>query len=81
MNSSKWRINIIVMEIIKLLRDYAKTPLEDQLDDYFTQSFESSICREPIKNKEFMIKYIMPVNDFIVHTTALPCCDARRMLY
>ncbi len=69
------------MEIIKLLKDYSKSPLQSDLNDYFTQEFESTICREPIKNKEFMIKYIKPINDFIIHTTALPCCDARRMLY
>ena len=69
------------MEIIKLLKDYSKSPLENQLNDYFVQEFDSSICREPIRNKDFMIKYVMPINDFIIHTTALPCCDARRMLY
>lgn len=81
MISSKWWIIICEMEIIKLLKDYSKTPLEAQLKDYFSQEFDSSICREPITNKEFMIKYVMPVNDLIIHTTALPCCDARRMLY
>ena len=69
------------MEFIKLLKDYSKTPLEEELNDFFTQKFDSSICREPIRNKEFLIKHVMPVNDFIIYTTALPCCDARRMLY
>lgn len=69
------------MEIIKLLKDYSKTPLQEDLNDYFTQEFDSVICREKIKNKDFMIKYVMPINDFIIHTTALPCCDARRVLY
>ena len=69
------------MEFIKLLKDYSKTPLEEQLNDYLTQSFDSCICREPIRNKKFMIKYVMPINDFIVHTTALPSCDFRRLLY
>jgi len=69
------------MEIIKLLKDYSKTPLESELNEYFSQQFDTSICREPIKNKDFMIKYIKPLNDFIIHTTAYPCCDTRRMLY
>jgi len=81
MKYSVWGINICVMEIIKLLKDYSKTPLEADLNDYFTQEFDSVICREPIKNIDFMIQHILPVNDLIIHTTALPCCDARRMLY
>ena len=81
MISSKWWININVMEIIKLLKDYSKTPLEAELNDYFTQEFDSSICREPIRNKEFLIQYVMPINDLIVHTTAIPCCEPKRLLY
>ena len=69
------------MEIIKLLKDYAKTPLEQELSDYFTQELDSTICVEKIKNKNFMIQYIQPINNFVIHTTALPCSNARRMLY
>ena len=69
------------MEIVKLLKDYSKSPLENQLNDYFVQEFDSAICYEKILNKEFMIKHIMPINDFIIHTTAMPCCEARRILY
>ncbi len=69
------------MEIVKLLKDYAKTPLEKELSEYFTQELDSTICCEKIKNKDFMVQYIQPINDFIIHTTALPCTNARRMLY
>lgn len=69
------------MEIIKLLKDYANTPFEKELNKYLSQEFESTICREPIKNKDFMIKYIQPLNDFIIHTTVTAGADARRMLY
>ena len=69
------------MEIVKLLKDYSKTPLEESLSEYFAQEFETTICCEKIKNKDCMIKYIQPLNDFIIHTTAKPCCSARRMLY
>ena len=68
------------MEIVKLLKDYSKTPLEDKLNEFLSSSLDSTICREPIKNKAFMLEYIKPLNNFIIHTTALPCCDARRML-
>ena len=68
------------MEIVKILKDYAKTPLEKELNQYFSQEIDSTICVEKIKNKDFLIKYIQPLNNFIIHTTALPCCDCRRML-
>lgn len=69
------------MEIVKLLKDYAHTPLEAELSDYFTQELDSTVCVEKIKNKKFMIQYIQPINDFIIHTTALPCTNARRIYY
>ena len=69
------------MEIVKLLKDYANTPLEKELSNYFTQELDSTICVEKIKNKKFMLQYIQPINDFIIHTTALPCTNTRRMLY
>ena len=68
------------MEIIKILSDYSKTPLESDLSKYFSQELDTTICAEKIKNKNFIIKYVQPLNDFIIHTTALPCCDVRRML-
>ncbi|MBE7707472.1 MAG: hypothetical protein E7Z88_02070 [Cyanobacteria bacterium SIG27] len=67
------------MEIIKLLKDYAKTPLQAELGEYFTQELDSTICAEKITNKKFLIQYVKPINDFIIHTTALPCSNARRM--
>lgn len=69
------------MEIIKLLKDYAKTPLQAELGEYFTQELDSTICAEKITNKKYLIQYVKPINDFIIHTTALPCSNARRMLY
>lgn len=68
------------MQIVKLLKDYAKTPNELSLSEFFTQKLDSTICYEPIKNKKFMVQYLQPLNDFIIHTTAMPCCDARRVL-
>ncbi len=79
MKYSIWRIIIIIMEIIKLLKDYPKTKKQKSLSTYLIQELDTQICREKIKNKKFMIKYIQPLNDFIIHTTALPCCNVRRM--
>lgn len=67
------------MEIIKLLKDYPKTKKQKSLSTYLIQELDTQICREKIKNKKFMIKYIQPLNDFIIHTTALPCCNVKRM--
>lgn len=67
------------MEIIKLLKDYPKTKKQKSLSTYLIQELDTQICREKIKNKKFMIRYIQPLNDFIIHTTALPCCNVRRM--
>ena len=69
------------MEIIKLLKDYSKTPLQKELSDYYSNQLDSTICVEKIKNKKFLIQYMQPINDFIIHTTAMPCSNARRMLY
>ncbi len=68
------------MEIVKILKDYARTPFEEDLNNYFSQQFESTICCEPIKNKEFLIKYVQPINDFIIHTTAVAGADVKRIL-
>lgn len=68
------------MEIIKLLKDYSKTPLQEQLSNYFTQELDCVICAEKIKNKKFMIQHLKPLNDFIIYTTAFPCADVRRVL-
>lgn len=67
------------MEYIKLLKDYSKTPLEIGLSDYLTQKLVSVTCCEKIKNKDFMLQYIKPVNDFVIFTNALPNSNAKRI--
>ena len=68
------------MKIVKLLKYYIKSPQQKDLSEFLSEKLESTLCYEPIKNKKFMIQYIKPLNDFVIHTTALPCCDTRRML-
>lgn len=68
------------MKIVKLLKDYSRTPQQANLTKYLAQELESTICYEPIKNRDFMVKYVQPLNDFVIYTTALPCCDARRVI-
>ncbi len=69
------------MEIVKILKDYARTPFEADLSNYLSQQFESVTCCEPIKNKDFLIKYVQPLNDFIIHTTTVAGADVKRILY
>lgn len=68
------------MEIVKILKDYARTPFEEDLNNYLSQQFESTICREPITNKDFLIQYFQPINDFIIHTTTVAGADVKRIL-
>ena len=80
MISSIWRININIMEIVKILKDYSKTPLEKELSEYFTQKLDSVVCCEKIKNTKFMLQYIKPVHDFVIYTTSLTGSGVTRML-
>ena len=60
----------IVMYIVKSLEDYSKTPLEKKLAEYLVKKTTSGVCYEKIKNKDFMIKYLQPKNDFLICSTA-----------
>ena len=62
------------MNIVKVLDDYSKT------DDQRELVLPSTVCYEPIKNKDFIRKYMTPLNDFVIYTTAVPCADVRRVL-
>lgn len=67
------------MEIVKLLKDYSKTPLENNINEFLSNNLDSTICREPIKNKDFLIQYLKPVNNFIIHTNEMPYSDCKRL--
>lgn len=62
---------INVMKYVKILNDYSKNSLESTLAAYLTSCLDTSICFEEIKNIKFKIKYIKPVHDFIIYTTAV----------
>ena len=79
MKSSKWRININIVKIVKLLKDYSKTPLEANVGKYFANTMDSTICFEEIKNKKFLTQYVKPIHDFIIYTTELPFSGVRRI--
>lgn len=66
------------MEIVKLLKDYSKSPKENLFCELIYQKSDSSICVEKIKNKDFLIQYLKPVNDFIIYTTEFPNSSIKR---
>ena len=68
------------MNIVKVLDDYSKTEEQRELVEYLKGILPSTVCYEPIKNKEFLRKYMTPLNDFVIYTTAMPCADVRRVL-
>lgn len=68
------------MNIVKVLDDYSKTEDQRELVEYLKDVLPSTICYEPIKNKDFIRKYMTPLNDFVIWTTAMPCADTRRVL-
>ncbi len=68
------------MDIVKVLDDYSKTDDQRELVEYLKGVLPSTICYEPIKNKDFIRRYMTPLNDFVIWTTAMPCADARRVL-
>ena len=68
------------MEIVKLLKDYATTSNRGKYGEYLHFKLDSSICVEKITNKNFMIKYLQPLNDLIIYTTELPCANIKRVV-
>ncbi len=67
------------MEIVKLLKDYSNSNIKNKYSEYLSNKLDSCICVEKIKNKNFMIKYLQPINDILIYTTELPCCNMKRI--
>lgn len=65
------------MEIIKLLKDYSKNEQQLYLYQFLSDKLINGTCKEKIKNKKFMIKYVKPLNNFIISTTAMPCSNFK----
>lgn len=66
-----------MMEYIKILKDYSKNIFEKQLAIYLANSVDTSICEEPVKNRDFILKNLKPKNDFIIYSTAVACEDKK----
>jgi len=59
------------MDIVKSIFDYSKTPFENEVAKYIATRLDSVLCVEKIKNKDFMIKHLKPLNDFVIYSNAL----------
>lgn len=70
-----------MMDIVKILKDYSKTPLENKVNDFLSNSLDSTICYEPIKNKEFIAQYMRPINNFIIYTNLVAGSDIKKFNY
>jgi len=64
------------MKIIKNYTDYIE---DDFIKECLKNRFSSDVVEIEIKNRAFMIAHLKPNHDFIIHTTAMPCCEPSRM--
>lgn len=65
------------MEYIKIIQDYSKNAAEEQMASYLANKLDSSICCEEIKNVNFKVKYLKPLNNFVIYSTAV-CCEDKK---
>lgn len=66
------------MEIIKNLKDYNLSTQQKIFASFLKENISAYSCREQIKNKEFMKRYMSPENDFVVYCTGV--ADPRLLL-
>lgn len=67
------------MEIVKTIFDYSKTPFEKEIAKYLATRLDSVICSEKITNKDFMIKNLEPLNDFVIYTNSVCASNLKRV--
>lgn len=59
------------MDIVKNLKDYGLTTREKIFVSFLKENISSYSCHERIKNKAFLQKHSMPVNDFTIYCTGV----------
>ena len=57
------------MEIIKSIKDYAKTTQEKIFASFIKENAPSFCCYEKISNPKFLIQSLSPKNDFLIYAT------------
>ncbi|MBS4759870.1 MAG: hypothetical protein KHX03_04140 [Clostridium sp.] len=68
------------MRIIKNLRDMSLNEDEKFFADIIKDEFGWNTCVEKIKNKDFLQRYVKPLHDFNIYTTAQPTAEGMRMI-
>lgn len=59
------------MDIIKNLKDYKLTTTERIMSGYLQNKADMAVCVEKIVNKEFIMQFLEPKNEFLIYTTAV----------
>lgn len=80
MKKGENRVKLECMDIIKNLSDFIETGEQVYTAEFMKNKLRTDVCEVKIKNKKFMLKYLEPSNDFIIHTTSIPCSDPSRLL-
>ena len=68
------------MRIVKNSKDLSLNEDQKFFAEIIRDEFGYDTCVEDIKNKEFLIQYNKPRNNFTVYTTAHPTPEGIRMI-
>lgn len=68
------------MDIIRTTDDYLGTEEDADLARFLKNKLRTDICEVKITNRDYMVKSLEPLNDFIIHTTAMPGAEPYRLL-
>lgn len=64
---------IFLMKYVKIISDYSRNSFEKNIAAYLANSLDSCTCFEEIKNINFKLRYVKPIHDFIIYSTAVAC--------
>ena len=66
------------MDIVKNLKDYPWTTQQRIFASFLRDNIASYSCREKIRNKDYIRRYLSPENDFTIYATGV--ADPRLLL-
>ncbi len=68
------------MDIIRITDDFVSSQEDKDLAMFIKNKIQTDVCEVKLTNKEYMVRHLEPLNDFVIHTTAMPCCEPYRLL-
>lgn len=68
------------MDIVKNIRDLSLNEDQRFFADIIKEEFGCNTCVEKIMNRDFLYRYVQPVHDFNIYTTAQPTAEGMRMV-